>query len=143
VVGGPVGNDSTQPTWPIPSCVPLHVVGNPHLLWVQQGALVSSFGFSARRLQVLLFLLLLLLPLQVLCLILRKGSFWEGELQAGPSGSCLLHRPGIFIKLVDVHPPTGRTCSLAEIPSKERSTRRVDPVVPCHGKDRVQVILHW
>lgn len=55
LVGGLVGNGSTQPTWPIPLARPLHLFMNPCLLWAQQGALVSSFGFSGQRLQILLF----------------------------------------------------------------------------------------
>lgn len=52
-----------------------------------------------------------------------------------PSQTWDLHR------LEHIHIPAGLTYSSAEIPLKERSMRRVDPLVPRHGKDRVQIIL--
>lgn len=79
--------------------------------------------------QILFFLAVFLLPHQALYLLLRKDCFWEREFQVGYLASFLLHRPDSFIKLVDIHFPSDLTCTLAEIPFKKRSMRRVDPRV--------------
>lgn len=79
LVGGRVGNGSTQPTWLIPLVHPLRLVVHPRLLWAQQAALVSSFSFSGKRLQILLF------PSFLSSSYSSKSSawtycFWEREL---------------------------------------------------------------
>lgn len=78
---------------PAPHCespYPLCTAGNPCLL------------FQLFRLQIHFFLSSSY-PLQVLCLLLRKGCFWE--LWIGRLVSFPLHRLESFIKLVDIHPP--------------------------------------